>query len=122
MSKVVERLGVTNEVNASGEADLARGHPKVAKGDAEIGVFLTNVLTAPGVAGRPPPATCSRTGVRRRASADTKDAAAAKAIDFLQTPASQRSSGEGHEGGVTNRHLARIIFQRQGTPGNTSTG
>ena len=94
VSKVIERLGVTNEVNAKAVKQTSpAGVPgAVAKGDAEIGVFLTNVLTAPGVelAGNFPGDLQQDLVFAAAVSADTKDAAAAKAfIDFLQTPAAK---------------------------------
>ncbi len=94
VSKVIERLGVTNEVNVKAVKQTSpAGIPQaVAKGDAEIGVFLTNVLTAPGVelAGQFPGDLQQDLVFAAAISADTKNAAAAKAfIDFLQTPESK---------------------------------
>ena len=88
--KTFERLGI-------GEAMKAKVKPQppgkiaeaVAKGDAELGVFLTNVLAAPGVelAG-PFPGDLQQDLVFTSAvAAEAKDADAAKAfIAFLKTP------------------------------------
>jgi molybdate transport system substrate-binding protein len=89
--KVFDRLGI-------GEAMKARTRPQtapaqiaeaVAKGDAELGVFLVNVLIAPGVelAG-PFPAELQQELVFAAAvAADTREADAARTfIDYLTTP------------------------------------
>jgi molybdate transport system substrate-binding protein len=92
VSSVFERLGI-------GEAMKAKTRPQtftaeipkaVAKGDAELAVFLINVLMAPGVelAG-PFPADLQQELVFTAAvAADTKEAEAARAfIAYLKTPA-----------------------------------
>lgn len=94
VTKVFERLGIAAEMEAKAVKQTApAGVPgAVAKGDAELGVFLTNVLTAPGVeiAGPFPGDLQNDLVFVGALSAGTKEAAAAKAfIAYLQTPSSQ---------------------------------
>jgi molybdate transport system substrate-binding protein len=92
ISRVFERLGVSEQMKAKMKAqpNPAAVVAAVANGDAELGLFLINVLTAPGldVIG-PFPAELQETVVFTAAvSADSRDAAAAKAlIEFLKSPA-----------------------------------
>jgi molybdate transport system substrate-binding protein len=92
--KLVERLGLAEAMKAktkaqAGPADLIKA---MAAGEAELGLFLINVLTAPGldVVG-PVPAELNQQVVFTAAvAAEAKQAAAAQAlIAFLQTPAAQ---------------------------------
>ena len=89
--KVFDRLGIAEEMKAKTKpqtvaAEIAKA---VAKGDAELGVFLTNVLIAPGVelAGAFPDQLQQDLVFTSAVAADSKQAEAAKAfIDFLRTP------------------------------------
>jgi molybdate transport system substrate-binding protein len=92
VTSVFERLGIGEEMRAKTKPQTATGEiaKAVAKGDAELGVFLINVLMAPGVelAG-PFPADLQQDLVFTAAvAADTKEAEAAKAfVTYLKTPA-----------------------------------
>lgn len=91
IAKVFDRLGITEQMKAKMKAQPtpAQVVAVVAKGDAELALFLMNVLTAPGldVVG-PFPAELQQDVVFTAAiGADTKEGAAAKAlIDYLKTP------------------------------------
>jgi molybdate transport system substrate-binding protein len=92
ISSVFERLGITEAMKAKTKPQTATGDiaKAVAKGDAELGVFLINVLMSPGVeiAG-PFPAELQQELVFTAAvAADTQEAEAAQAfIAYLKTPA-----------------------------------
>ena len=89
--KVFDRLGIAEAMKAKTKVQAAPAQiaPAVARGDAELGIFLMNVLIAPGV--EPPvpfPAALQQELVFAASiSADSKSADAAKAfIAFLRTP------------------------------------
>jgi molybdate transport system substrate-binding protein len=91
IAKVFERLGISEPMKAKMKAqpNPARVVAVVAKGEAELGVFLINVLTTPGldVVG-PFPAELQQDVVFTAAlSADTKEPGVATAlIMYLKTP------------------------------------
>jgi molybdate transport system substrate-binding protein len=90
ITKVFERLGIAEEMKTKTKAQAGPGQiaPAVAKGEAELGVFLMNVLVAPGVelVGLFPGDLQQELVFTSAVAADTKEADAAKAlIDYLKT-------------------------------------
>ena len=91
VQKAFERLGVAEQIKDKLKVQAAPGGipQSVAKGDAELGVFLTNVLIAPGVelAGTFPGDLQQDLVFTGAVATGSKDAAAAKAfLDYLKTP------------------------------------
>jgi molybdate transport system substrate-binding protein len=91
VQKAFERLGIAEEIKDKIKVQTGPGAipQAVAKGEAELGVFLTNVLMAPGVelAGPFPGDLQQELVFVGAVAAESKDAAAAKAfLDFLGTP------------------------------------
>jgi molybdate transport system substrate-binding protein len=92
--KLFDRLELAEAMKAktraqAGPADLIKA---MAAGEAELGIFLINVLTAPGldVVGPVPAALNQQVVFTAAVAADARQAEAARAfIAFLQTPAAQ---------------------------------
>jgi molybdate transport system substrate-binding protein len=91
VTKVFERLGIGEEMQA--KTKVQAGPPliaqAIAKGDAELGVFLSNVLIAPGVefAGSFPAELQQELVFTAAIATDSKDAEAARAfIAYLKSP------------------------------------
>ena len=92
VSSVFERLGIGEAMKVKTKPQTATGEiaKAVATGDAELGVFLINVLMAPGVelAGPFPAALQQELVFTAAIAADTKEVEAAQAfIAYLKTPA-----------------------------------
>jgi molybdate transport system substrate-binding protein len=90
--KVFDRLGLAEAMKAKTKPQTATAQiaQAVSKGDAELGIFLINVLIAPGVelAGTLPAELQQELVFTAAVAADSKEAEAAKAfISFLSTPA-----------------------------------
>jgi molybdate transport system substrate-binding protein len=90
--RVFQTLGITEAVKAKTKAQPgpAQVVAAVAQGDAEIGVFLINVLTAPGldVVGPIPAELQQEVVFTAGVAAHTQEAEAARAfIAYLRTPA-----------------------------------
>src|SRR5882724_2599945 len=90
--KVFDRLGIAEEMKAKTKVQAAPAQiaPAVAKGEAELGVFLINVLIAPGVdlVGPFPGDLQQELVFASAVAADSKEAESARAlIEYLKTPA-----------------------------------
>jgi molybdate transport system substrate-binding protein len=92
VTKVFERLGIAEEMKAKTkvQASPAQIPQAVAKGEADVGVFLSNVLIAPGVemVGPFPGDLQQELVFTSSVAADSREADAARAlIDYLRLPA-----------------------------------
>jgi len=92
ITRIYDRLGIGDDIKAKTKVQIAPTAiaPAVANGEAELGIFLTNVFNAPGVELIGPfPADLQQELLFTAAiAADTKAPDAAKAfIDYLKTPA-----------------------------------
>jgi molybdate transport system substrate-binding protein len=90
VTKVFDRLGISEEMKSKTKVQPAPPAiaPAVAKGEAEMGVFLMNVLVAPGVelVGPFPGELQQELVFTSAVAADTAEATAAKTlIDYLKT-------------------------------------
>jgi molybdate transport system substrate-binding protein len=97
--KTFDRLGIAEAMKAKtkSQGSPAQIAPSVAKGEAELGVFLVNVLIAPCVelAGAFPAELQQELVFAAAVAADSKDAEAAKAfVSFLTTPAAKAVIGD----------------------------
>lgn len=90
IARVFERLGITEEMKerVKPQPTPTRVVESVANGETELGVFLTNVLTAPGLDVGPfPPELQLEVVYTAAVASDTQEAAAARAfISYLKTP------------------------------------
>jgi molybdate transport system substrate-binding protein len=91
IAKVYERLGIADEMKAKTKAQALPTAiaPAVASGEAELGIFLTNVFNAPGIelAGPFPADLQQELSFTAAIATDAREAAAAKAlVDFLKAP------------------------------------
>jgi molybdate transport system substrate-binding protein len=91
VTKVYERLGIADEMKAKTKVEALPTAiaPAVAKGEAELGVFLTNVFNAPGIelAGLFPADLQQELAFAAAIAKDVKATDAASALlDFLKTP------------------------------------
>jgi molybdate transport system substrate-binding protein len=91
LARIYERLGITEAMKAriKPQPTPAQIVHSVASGDTELGVFLTNVLTAPGIdlVGPFPPEVQMEVVYTTAVSASTKEADAAKRfIAYLRSP------------------------------------
>jgi molybdate transport system substrate-binding protein len=91
IARVFDRLGITEPMKAKlkPQPNPAQVVGAVAKGEAELGIFLLNVLTAPGldVVGPFPDELQEKVAFTAAVASQCKDAAAATAlIEFLKSP------------------------------------
>lgn len=92
IARVFQRLGISEQMKTKMKAqpNPAAVVAVVAKGEVELGLFLINVLTAPGldVVGPFPPELQENVVFTGAVASDAKDAPAAKALlEFLKSPA-----------------------------------